>query len=79
MEEDRTVGAEGISTSSGRGAGHDRHGQLAQMDNGIVVNIHIFTVCTPAFQNFQLTLRILSMFSTFTDFGYSYSWSFAEG
>ena len=46
-QDDRTVGADDISTSSTRGYNDN------SMDNGIFVHIHIFTVCRPPFEIFH--------------------------
>ena len=78
LEEDRTVGAEEISTSSARGAGMTVMVNSDKgMDNSIVVNIHLSTVCDPPFWNFQLTLHVLSLFRRPLTPDASTFWSFA--
>ena len=78
VEEDRTVGAEEISTSTARGAGMTVMVNSDKgMDNSIVVHIHLSTVCDPPFRNFQLTLHVLSLFRRPLTPGISLFWSFA--
>ena len=61
VEEDKTVGAEGISTSSARWAGMTVMVNSDKgMNNSIAVHIHLITVCPPAIRKLSIDFCIYS-------------------